>query len=71
MGLFGVGKSVPEWPQATRGVLEKDETETKWVDWDRIDNRLSAFRRYGIDKRREKGWGGGGLGKPQLLEGEQ
>lgn len=71
MGLFGVGKRVPEWPRATRGALEKDETETKRVDWDRIEARPSAFRRYGIDKRRGQVWGGGVPGKPLLLEGEE
>lgn len=54
MGLFGVFQS-----GETRGVLEKDETETKWVDWDRTDNGPSGFRRYGFDQRRGKGWGRG------------
>lgn len=55
---------------ASRGVLEKDGTETTWVDWDRIDNGPGAFRRYGIDKRRGKGWdGGGGWGRKATTPG--
>lgn len=68
MGLFGVGKRVPEWPRATRGALEKDETETKRVDWDRIEDRP---RDMVLIRGGGRVGGGGVPGKPLLLEGEE